>query len=127
MKRTRLRNKFLRDGNDYIKREISKQRNYCVSFFRKSKKLYYINLDEKKKVTDNKTFWKTIKPFLSNKIVSREKLALIEEDQIVESDINTVQILNTFFSNIVNHLKIAEYANCDPILVTSTIQMLNPL
>ena len=84
-------------------------------------------LTKKKKVTDNKTFWKTIKPFLSNKIVSREKLALIEEDQIVESDINTVQILNIFFSNIVNHLKIAEYANCDPILVTSTIQMLNPL
>ena len=56
MKRTRLRNKFLRDGNDYIKREISKQRNYCVSFFRKSKKLYYINLDEKKRLQIIKLF-----------------------------------------------------------------------
>ena len=47
--------------------------------------------------------------------MSREKVALTEEDRIVESDINTAQILNTFFSNIVSNLKIAEYVNCDPI------------
>ena len=34
---------------------------------------------------------------------------------MVESDINTAPILNTFFSNIVGNLKIADYANCDPI------------
>ena len=87
MKRTRLRNRFLKDRNDYNKREFSKQRNYCVSLVRKSKKLYYSNLDEKK-VTDNKTFWKTSKLFLSDKIVSSEKLILIEDDEIVESDIS---------------------------------------
>ena len=85
-----------------------------MSLLRKSKEAYYSNPDEKK-VTDNKTFWKAIKPFLSDKIVSREKLTLIEEYEFVESDINTAQILNTFFSNIVSNLKIAEYANCDPI------------
>ena len=37
MKRTRLRNKFLKDSNDTNKREYSKQCNYCVSLFRKSK------------------------------------------------------------------------------------------
>ena len=40
MKRTRLRNKFLKNRNDYNKREFSKQRNYCVSLVRKSKKFY---------------------------------------------------------------------------------------
>ena len=81
---------------------------------KKSKKLNYNNLYEKK-ITDNKTFWKAVKPFLSDKIVSGEKVTLIEEDGIVERDINTAQILNTFFSNMVNNLKIAKYANCDPI------------
>ena len=81
---------------------------------RKSKKLYYNNLD-RKEVTDNQTYCKTIKPFLSDKIVSREKLTLIEDDKIIESDINTPQILNTFFSNIVSNFKIAEYANCNLI------------
>ena len=85
-----------------------------MSLVRKSKKLYCSNLDEKK-VTVNKFFWKTIKPFLSNKIVSRKKITLIQEDEIVESDINTAQILNTSFSNIVSNLKITEYANCNPI------------
>ena len=61
------------------------------------------------------SFWNTIKPLLSDKIVSREKVTLIEEDEIVESDINTAQILNTFFSNIISNLKIIEYVNCDPI------------
>ena len=31
MKLTRLKNKFLKDRNDYNEREFSKQRNYCVS------------------------------------------------------------------------------------------------
>ena len=79
-------------------REFSKQRNYCVSLARKSIKLYNSNLDEKN-VTDNKTFWKTMKPFLSDKTVSREKITLIEKDEIVESDSNTAQILNTFSNN----------------------------
>ena len=47
--------------------------------------------------------------------MSRGKLTLIEEDEIVENDINTTQILNILFSNIVSNLKIAEYTNCDPI------------
>ena len=99
----KLHRKCLKDGNDYNKKEFSKQRHYCVSLVRKPKKLYYSNLDERK-FTDNKSFWKTIKPFLSDKIVSREKLTLTEQDEIVESDIHTAQILD-----------IAEYANCDSI------------
>ena len=91
MKRTRLRNKFFKNRNDYNKKEFSKQRNYCVSLVIKSKKLYFSNLDEKK-VADNKTFWKTIKRFLSNKIVSREKVTLMEEDEIVENDITQALI-----------------------------------
>ena len=67
---------------------------------KKSERSYYSNLDENKFI-DNKIFWKFIKPFLSDKFVSREKLILIEEDEIVESDVNTAQILNSFFSNIV--------------------------
>lgn len=37
-----------------------------------------------KKLTDSKTLGKTIKTFLSDKIVSKEKLTLIEYDEIVE-------------------------------------------
>ena len=51
-----------------------------------------------KKVADNKTFWKTMKQLLSISIASKDKLTLIENDEIVESNINAAQISNTFFS-----------------------------
>ena len=48
MHRTRLRNNFLRNRSDENKKKYSKQRNYCVSLLRKTKKNYYNNLNEKK-------------------------------------------------------------------------------
>ena len=114
MRRTRLRNNFLRNRSDENKRKYSKQRNYCVSLLRKTKKNYYNNLNEKK-ITDNKTFWKTVKPFLSDKTPSDEKITLIEKDKIIKTDSKTVNVLNTFFSTIVSNLNIPEYPVSDPI------------
>ena len=65
-------------------------------------------------VTDNKAFWKTVKLFLSNKITPKEKVTLIEENEIVSNDESTAQVLNTFFSNIVGSLNIPEYVTNDP-------------
>ena len=77
-----------------------------------------------KKVTNNKA--ETVNPFLSDKIVSRGKVTLIEEDVIVENDINTVQILNTFFSNIIRAtLKLQNMLTATLFQTKSTIQ-LNP-
>ena len=66
MTRTRLGDKFLKDRSEKNKKKYSKQRNYCVSLLRKSKSNYFGNLNEKD-IDDSKTFWKTIKPFLSDK------------------------------------------------------------
>ena len=67
MKRTTLRNKFLKERTDESKKRYALQRHYCVSLLKKTKKNYYDSLNEKD-VSDNKTFWKTVKPFLSDKI-----------------------------------------------------------
>ena len=63
MTRSRLRNKFLKGRSEENKKKYSKQCNYCVSLLRKSKSDYFGNLNEKN-INDNKTFWKTISPFL---------------------------------------------------------------
>ena len=60
-KRTRLRNKFLKNRTESNRVSYNKQRNFCVSLLRKAKKDYYGNLNEKD-VIDNKKFWKTVKP-----------------------------------------------------------------
>ena len=107
MHRTRLRNNFLRNRSDENKRKYSKQQNYCVSLLRKTKKNYYSNLNEKK-ITDNKTFWKTVKPFLSDKTPSDEKITLIEKDKIIKTGTKTANALDTFFSTIISNLNIPE-------------------
>ena len=111
---TRLRNRFLKNRTEENKRKYTKQRNYCVSLLRKVKNKHYSNLNEKD-VTDNKMFWKTVKPFFSDKVTSSEKITLIEEDEIIGNDSDTARVLNTSFSNIVSNLKIPEYTRCDPL------------
>ena len=49
-----------------------KQWNYCVSLLWKTKKDHYAILNEKD-VADNKPFWRTVKPLLSDKIKSSKK------------------------------------------------------
>ena len=60
MKRSQLRNNYLKKKTDSNRMLYRKQRNYCVSLLRKSKTNYYANLDAKK-VSENKLFWKVTK------------------------------------------------------------------
>ena len=99
MKRAKLRNKFLKSKGEADKKNYVKQKKYCVSLLRRTKKEYYGNLDSKK-VTDNRTFWRTVKPFLSNKYIENEKLILVEKEEIVTNDSSVAKVLNNFFSNI---------------------------
>ena len=103
----------MRNRSDENKRKYSQQQNYCVSLLRKTKKNYYSDLNEKK-ITD-KTFWKTVKLFLSDKTPSDEKITLTEKDKIIKTDSKTANVLNTFFSTIISNLNIPEYQVPDPI------------
>ena len=80
MKRTKLRNTFLKERTDETKKRYTSPRNYCVLLLKKTAKDYYNSLNEKD--VSDKTFWKTVKPFLSNKIVSKEQILLVENDEI---------------------------------------------
>ena len=54
---------------------------------------------DEKNVIDNKKFWKTVKPLLSDKPVSREKINLTENEKMLTSESETAETLNNFFSN----------------------------
>ena len=56
-----------------------------------------------------------MKPFLSDKLTSTQKITLIDNNKIVKSDDDTARVLNTFFSNIVSDFKIPDYNNCDQL------------
>ena len=73
-----------------------------------SQKGYIIVILMKNRLHVIKLFGRPLSFSLSDKVVSKEKITLIEKDKIVESNINTVQILNTFFLNAISNLKTAE-------------------
>ena len=100
MTRTRLRNKFLKDRSEENKKKYSKQRNYCVSQFLKKPKSDYFGNPNEKNINDNKTVWKTIKPFLSDKVRLANKMTLIDNEEIIMGNYNTAKFWNTFFSKL---------------------------
>ena len=50
-----------------------------------------------------------------NKVVSNEKITLVERDSIVEKDKKTAAVLNEFFSNIITNLGIPQYIEGEPV------------
>ena len=76
------------------------------------KKEYYDRLNEKH-VTDNKSFWKMVKPFLSDKTVNSPKITTDEKNEIINNEENIAEIFNRYFTNIVSNLKIPLYKETD--------------
>ena len=74
----------------------TKQRNFFVFLLRKIKKRCCENLNEKS-VIDNKPIGKTVKLFLCDKTVGKNKIHLTENDELIKTDLETAKILNDFF------------------------------
>ena len=131
MIRTRLRNKFFKTKKETDREKYNKQRNYCVSLIRKEKNNYFSNINIRD-ITDNKRFWKTVKPLFTDKIPTKSKITLIEkkvitqddEDDIITEDIisddKTVsEVFNDFFVNIVSNLDIKSELDFETTFIKS--------
>ena len=103
MKKIKLDNKFLKERNGEGKARYTSQQNQCVSLLKETKKDYCNSLN-KKDVSDNKAFCKTVKPYLWDKIVSKEQI--FKNDEIISEDSKIAKSLSSFFSNIAKNLKI---------------------
>ena len=120
---SRLENRYYKLKSTESQRAYKKQKNFCSRLYKKECKKYYTNLDVKK-ITDSKKFWKTTKPFFSDKGASKADITLIEGDKIFQEDSEVARIFGDFFGNVVKDLNISipsEYVNeglvvlCDPI------------
>ena len=56
-----------------------------------------------KKMSVIKVFWKTAKSFLSDKMVSKEQILLVENDEIISEDCRITELF------LLRHCKIPEY------------------
>ena len=74
-------------------------------------------------VTGNKTFWKTVKPLLTDKVKTKSRMTLIEKkykdnsteysEEIISDDNKVAEVFNKFFVNIVPDLKVPANLNCN--------------
>ena len=110
MKRSRYRNKFLKDKSQTSKENYKIQRNLWEKLLSKTKKSYFESLNIKA-ITDNRTSWKTVVPNFTNKASRGEKTILNEAEKHISDDKKICTIFNNFFSNIFADLKIHDYCN----------------
>ena len=59
-----------------------------------------------KNVSDNKKFWKTVKPFLSDKVTTFSKISLVEKGGIISDESKVVNAFSNFFENAIRSLGI---------------------
>ena len=107
MLRSRLRNRYNKDQTVENWNKFRKHRNSCVKLFRREKRNCYNNLDISL-VTDNKKFWKTVKPFFSDKSQSKNKIVFIEEETIICNDLEVAETMDEFFVSVTDSLGINE-------------------
>ena len=77
----KTRNEILKNKTTHSLKNYKKHKNYCSRLYKKERRKYYDKFDLKN-ITDNKKFWKTIKPFLSNKNPLSSKINLVKDNEI---------------------------------------------
>ena len=112
MAQTRLFNKLRKFNCAEYQLGYKRQRNYCVKLLKKSKKFLYNNFNVKK-ITDNKYFWKTIKPNFTKKVLEDEKVILLEDDKVVTPETDLAKEFKDHFENIVESLHIERPCKVD--------------
>ena len=68
-----------------------------------------------RKITDSKTFWKIITPFISSKAPSLSRTTLIENETIISDDQKVGETLSKFFVKAVGKLDTKEFKNISNI------------
>ena len=96
--RSRLENRYYHHKTTESKWVYKKQKNYVSRLYKIEieRRKYYTNSDIKK-ITDNKLFWSTMKPFFSDKWTgTKSNITLVEGNDILTEDEDVANTLNSF-------------------------------
>ena len=114
MKRCQLENKYISNSTVENRNKYKKHKNFCSKLYKKERKKFYSQLDIRN-ITDNKLFWKTMKPFLSEKCSYASKISLVHNDNVIFDQ----DTFNNFFEHAVDSLGIQEYQSDHNIDINS--------
>ena len=106
MKRSELASKYQKTKNNEDYSKYKKQRNFCSKLYKKERKIFYNNLSIEE-ITDNKKFWKTIKPLLSEKrVCGSSKINLVVNEENLSDDKEIAETFDNYFNNAVKSLNL---------------------
>ena len=118
MKGSQLENKYISNSTVENRNKYKKHKNFCSKLYKKERKKFYSQLDIKN-ITDNKLFWKTMKPFLSENCTYASKISLVHNDNVISDDQELADTFNNFFEHAVDNLGIQEYQSDHNIDINS--------
>ena len=103
MTRSKIKRRYSLDRTTINFETIRSKVNNCVNLLRKSKKQYFNNIDVKN-ITNNKKFWKTIRPKFSNKCKTANAIILVEDEEILQDEKATASTFNNYFTDVAHSL-----------------------
>ena len=90
-----------------IREIINKQQNLWVALPRETKKHYFRHVNVKD-LSDNQKFWKTIKPYFSNKGLNSNKMLLKEKGELISNETELASSMKKFSSILQKSLYLKE-------------------
>ena len=84
-KRSQLEKIYSNKRTEESFKKYKKQKNYCSRLYKRERKSFFESIDSSK-ITDNKTFWKNIRPFFSEKRKTVNKITLLNENEDIRSN-----------------------------------------
>ena len=110
----RLLNKYRKNNSAGNLFAYKRQINLCVKLLRKSKKVFYNNLNVKR-ITDNRKFWQTIKPNFTDKTFKDERITLVDRDKVITEEKDVVKKFKDHFEKIIGLYNLSDLSD-DPVL-----------
>ena len=107
MRRSFLKNKYHKIRSEESQKAFKKQKNYTNRLLKKEQIKYWGNLDLKKYL-DNKKFFDTVKPLFSNSVSGKQKITLVENNELITEDTEVAEKFNKYFIATVSSLAITE-------------------
>ena len=107
MRRSYLEKIYLKKRTDHCLKAYKKQKNYCSRLYKKERKNFFSCLNPSF-VKNNKLFWKTLKPFFSNKGNLGPNIKLVKKNELLQNDQEIANELNTSFKDTDSNLEINE-------------------
>ena len=104
MKRTRLKNEFIKYRCEGNKRVYNAQRNLCFSDKKGQKKIPLI-------ILTSQTFLEIVKPFFTDKGMNDDNIILKEYDAMISENEQISESLNNFSADVITNWNISQYGD----------------